>query len=132
MADGISAHGTIVKRNGTAIAELAGITPPALMRNDIELTVHNDNQDAYTLGIRRREPMTLSLNFVPSLGTHDHLTGLIKAHTDKSVDLYVIEYPDGSEYTFSGLVSNIAPDAPVDEKLSAEVTIRPTGGDAFA
>jgi hypothetical protein len=37
-SNGISAHGTIVKRNGLAIAELKDITPPPLSRKAIETT----------------------------------------------------------------------------------------------
>ena len=53
-SNGISAHGTIIKRNGRAIAELKDITPPALTRKPIDTTTHNSNDDSYVVGIRRK------------------------------------------------------------------------------
>jgi hypothetical protein len=40
-SNGISAHGTIIKRNGANIAELKDITPPALTRKAHR---HDDSQ----------------------------------------------------------------------------------------
>lgn len=143
MSDGISAQGTIIRRSPdpawppsapvggsvlfTDIGELRDITPPALSRNEIELTNHNDQDDSYIVGIRRHGTMTVNVNFVPTLASHDHLTGLQKAWFDGTRDIYQIEYPDGTIWVFSGFVTNVGPSAPVDDRLSADVSIRPTG-----
>lgn len=140
MSDGMSAQGTLIevsqdpnwKSQGgsvvfAAIAELREITPPALTRNTIELTNHNNSDDEYIVGIRRHGELTFNVNFVPTNGTHDHLTGLQKKWFDGTRDIYRLTYPDGSAWLFSGFVTNVAPSAPVDERLGADVTIRPTG-----
>jgi hypothetical protein len=140
---GISAQGTVISVSPdpnwpddapvggpvafVEIAELLDITPPALTRNQIETTSQNEEDDRYIVGIRRHGELGFSLNFVPTNGTHDHSTGLQKKWFDGSRDIYKIVYPDGSEWLFSGYVTNFAPSAPVDDKLSADVTIRPTG-----
>lgn len=139
MPLGISAQGTLVARSAntpsspsfTEIAELRDITPPALTRNPLEITTHNEDDDAYIVGIRRHGDLTMQMNFVPGNATHDETTGLQKAWLDGTCDIYRLTFPDGSAWLFSGYVTNIAPDAPVDDVLTAEVTIRPTGQHMF-
>jgi hypothetical protein len=69
------------------------------------------------------------LNFLPSDGSHDHITGLLKAMITEPppVDGYKVTYPDGTIWVMSGQVKGFTPMAPVDGKLSATVVIRPTG-----
>ena len=132
-SNAISAHGTIIKRNGTAIAELRDITPPPLTRKPIETTMHNSDDDSYVVGIRRKGELQFMLGFLPSGETsHNAVTGLMKAWADGSQDLYEIDFPDGATWLFSGFVSNIAPKAPVDGGLEANISIRPSGGQIFS
>ncbi len=130
----ISAQGTLIARAEqatptifTTIAELRTITPPPLTRNPIETTSHNEEEESFVVGIRRKGEMTFTLGFVPSLATHDNADGLQKAWNDGSRDVYRVTYPEGTQWLFSGYVTNIAPAAPVDDGLTADVTIRPTG-----
>jgi hypothetical protein len=126
---GISAHGAIVKRNGTAVGELRDLTPPAFSRKPIETTTHNSEDDSYVPGIRRKSEAQFQLNFLPyDDPTHDATTGLLDAWATGAIDLYEVYYPDGSIHAFSGFVSNISPKLPVDGELSAGVSIRPSGG----
>jgi len=131
MADsiGISAQGTIIRRNGTAIAELKDITPPSLTRNPLETTMHNSSDDSYVVGIRRRGELQFTINFLPQdETTHAAASGLIKAWADGSKDLYEIDFTDGGAWFFSGFVTQISPSAPVDGVLEAQISIRPTNG----
>jgi hypothetical protein len=135
MTQAISSHGTLIARapgggdplDFTDIAELGDIAPPALTRNEFDATTQDKDIDSYVLGVLRRGAMTVPINFLPTNGTHDHLTGLYKAMIDNSIDGYRITFPDDTEWVLSGQVQNIEPTAPVDGKLSAEVTIRFTG-----
>lgn len=128
-SNGISAHGTIIKRNGTAIAELKDITPPPLTRNPIETTTHNSDDDSYVVGVRRKGELQFMVNWLPSgEGTHDASTGLLAAWAEGSKDRYDILFPDGSSWLFSGFVTNVAPTNPVDGAFEASISIRPSGG----
>lgn len=145
---GMSAHGTVVARSGDPnwpdsapsggsvnfvdIAELEDITPPPLTRKAIDTTTHNQDDDRYVVGIRRHGDLSFKMNFIPNIGSHDEFTGLLASWKQGLRDIYRITFPDGSTWIFSGFVTNFAPAAPVDEKLSASVSIRPTGGHAFA
>lgn len=131
-SNGISAHGTIIKRNGVAIAELKDITPPALTRKPIETTTHNSDDDSYVVGIRRKGELQFMVNWLPfSEETHDAEDGLLDAWATGSKDLYEIDFPDGAIWLFSGFVTNIAPKSPVDGAQDANVSIRPSGGQVF-
>lgn len=128
-SNAISAHGTLISRNGTEIAELRDITPPALTRNTIETSSQNSSDDSYVVGIRRKGELSFTLGFLPSgEATHNSLAGLVAAWNDGSKDLYLLTFPDGATWQFSGFVTNVAPTAPVDGGLEATVNIRPSGG----
>jgi hypothetical protein len=127
-SNGISAHGTIIKRNGTPIAELKDITAPALTRKPIETTTHNSADDSYVVGIRRKGELTFNVNFLPSGEvTHGTVSGLLDAWATGSKDHYEIDFADGATWQFSGFVSNIAAKAPVDGAFEAAISIRPSG-----
>lgn len=128
-SNGISAHGTIVKRNGTPIAELKDITPPALSRKPIDTSTQNSDDDSYVMGIRRKGELQFMVNWLPGVDeTHDATTGLLDAWATGSKDLYEIDFPDGATWVLSGFVSNIAPKNPVDGVQEANISIRPSGG----
>src|SRR5687768_11054527 len=128
-SNGISAHGTIISLNGDPIGELRDITPPPLSRNPIETTTHNSDDDSYVVGIRRKGELQFMVNFLQSgEATHGTSDGLLAAWAAGSKDLYELEFPDGTEWIFSGFVVNIAPTAPVDGALEANISIRPSGG----
>jgi len=134
MSDAITAHGALVARAPTAtptqfttIAELADITPPPLTTPSTEVTPHNDNIDAYVVGVRKRGELALVLNFLGTEGTHDEQTGLILAWADQTKDGYKLTFKDGTIWLMSGFVTNFAPVTPAREGAqTANVTIRPT------
>ena len=138
MSDAISAHGTLVARQvaGTGaftdVAELRDITPPALTRNQIETTNQNDDDDSYVVGIRRRGDLTFNLGFLPSGAAHGISSGLMKSWEDGQLDGWRVTFPDGGVWIFSGYITNIAPTAPVDDGLTADVSIRPTNAMSIA
>jgi hypothetical protein len=143
MSEGMSAQGTLIAwspdpnwppsnpvggvTSYTDIAELRDITAPNLTRNEIELTNHNAQDDDYIVGIRRHGTMTFNINFVPGHASHDHLTGLQYSWFEGTRRIYRLTFPDGTAWLFSGFVTGFAPTAPVDDRLAADVTVRPTG-----
>jgi hypothetical protein len=128
-SNGISAHGTLIKRNGADIGELKDITPPALTRKAIDTSTHNSDDDSYVPGIRRKGELQFMVNWLPSgESSHDATDGLLAAWAEGSKDLYEIDFPDGSAWLFSGFVSNIAPKQPVDGVQEANISVRPSGG----
>lgn len=128
-SNGMSSHGAIVRRNGTAIAELKDTTPPPLSRKTFDTSTHNSEDDSYVVGTRRKGEMQFMVNFLPSGDpTHNANGGLITAWAAGSKDKYECEYPDGAIWLFSGFVVLIAPKLPVEGIMEANVSIRPSGG----
>ena len=138
MSEGISAQGTLIARQNlgsgafTNVGELRDITPPALSRNPIETTNHNDLDDGFVVGIRRRGELGFQINYLPGDISHDEVVGLMKSWNDAQLDGWRITYPDTSTVIFSGYITNIGPSAPVDDGLVADVSIRPTKLMAFS
>lgn len=135
MTLAISSHATLVAVQLTPggtfvdIAEQGDVTPPEFMRNEFDASVQNRNIDDYVLGILRRGSMTIPLNWLPTDNTHDHLTGVFKLLKDNTVTGFRITYPDTSatKWIMSGQIQSLKPGAPVDGKLSLDMTIRFSG-----
>lgn len=138
MGDAISAQGTIIERDPlgggsfAAIAELRDISGPALSRNPIETTNHNDQDESYVVGIRRHGEVTFTIGYIPTETSHDDSSGLIDSWQDGDRDVFRITYPDGTAWVFSGFITNFSVNAPVDDGLTADVSIRTTGAMLFA
>jgi hypothetical protein len=111
----------------TDVAELRDLTPPALQRNTIETTTHNETWDKKVVGIKRHGDLSADLNFEPSNATQDHLTGLQKSYDDGARDIWRITYPNTEKWLFSGYITGFEVDAPVDDRLAADLTVAVTG-----
>lgn len=111
----------------TNIAEQGDITPPALSRNEFDSTTQLEDIDSYVLGVLRRSTVTVAMNFIPTEETHDEQTGLYKLMIDNTMTGWRFTFPDATAWIASGQVTNIQPTAPVDGKLSANVTLRFSG-----
>jgi hypothetical protein len=138
MGLAISAQGTIIERDPlgggafAAIAELRDISGPALSRNPIETTNHNDQDESFVVGIRRHGEVTFQVGYIPTDASHDDTAGAINSWQNGDRDVFRITYPDGTQWVFSGFITNFAVSAPVDDGLVADVSIRTTGAMLFA
>lgn len=134
-----TSHGTVLAWQATPggaftnIAELGDISFPELSRNEFDAVTQEKDIDAYVLGVLRRGAFTVGLNFLPMDATHNHLVGLQKHLIDNTITGYKITVPAiaggdaGIVWIMSGQVQAISPKAPVDGKLSADLTLRFSG-----
>lgn len=129
-----SGHGAVISYQPTPggawseIAELRDISTPGLSRNEFDATTQNLDIDTYVLGVLRREPLAVSVNFIESgEATHDHLTGLQKLIIDNTITGFRYTFPGGLVWIMSGQVSGVRMTDPVDGLQSADVTIRLSG-----
>ena len=132
----LSGHGTILAVQLTPggaftdIAELGDITPPSLERNEFDATTQNEDIDAYVLGVLRRGLFSVPLNFIPDEATHDHITGVQKLLIDNTMTGWKVSFNQVSpviDWIMSGQVKSFVPSAPVDGKLSADMSVRLSG-----
>lgn len=118
----------------TTIAEVTDISGPGLGADTIEVT-HHESPAASTNHMGAREfiggladggEVTLSLNFLPGNSGHASLLGAVGARAAQACS---ITFPDtgAGAFTFNAFVTGFDPKAPVDDKLSADVTLKVTG-----
>lgn len=134
---GIDATGTALSRSNmqstptfTDVANIMDITGPGISRNTIDVTSH-DSPNGYREflgGLRDGGEVTFDINFDPAEDTHSQLITDLDAADP--ID-YRVEFPNGATWTISGILTGFEPGAPVDDKLTASVTIKVTGKPTF-
>lgn len=103
------------------LAEIIDITLPEQVREAIETThTQTANGDA---------------TFIPaSVVDNGELQVEIAFLPDKAVPIkqpvesIEVDFPSGTKWTFDGFMTNHAPSAPIDDRMTASVTIKVTGG----
>ena len=128
-SNGVSAHGTLVYRNGTLIPELRDVSPPQLRRDVIERTRIGDEDDDYRASIRQKGRLAFTLNLL--FDEPEHL-GLLDAWTTTQVDTWELHFADGAVWTFDGFVCEFGPENPVDGVQSVRVAVCVTDDIAFS
>lgn len=136
----ISAFGTKLQiGDGTAppnevftdIAEVLDISGPALALDTEDTTSHGSTGGwEEVIGtVLRSGDVTFDVNFIPTEGTHNAATGLIKDMVDKTKRNFKLIFPNAASTTwsFAAIVTGFSPSEPVVGKLSASVTLKLTG-----
>jgi hypothetical protein len=129
------AHGTQLKRAGTAIAEVVSISDVSYFVDEIDVT-NTDSGGIYEKkpGLKGAGDVTLECNM-----RLDDTTGQVQAYTDaaaKTISSYTIEGPSTAAFswTFDGFVKEFATITPVaaSEIAKVRITFCITGGATFA
>lgn len=131
----IDAYGTILKRNGTAIANVTNLNPPPISAEMYEATQHDGpGWDEYIPGLLRGGQVTLDCDFVPTDATHSYAAGLIKDMVDKTLQSFSLEFSDSgtTTWSFSAYVASFTPAAPTAGKLTAAVALQISGDPTLA
>lgn len=135
MSEAVAGFGALLKRGDggapevfTPIAEVTGISGPALSQETAEVT-HHESPGGFgeMIGtILRAGEVTLELNFIPINVTQKNLrTDLV----NKTLRNFKIVFPDpaATTWSFSALVTSFEVTEPVDDKLGASVTLSISG-----
>ena len=122
--------------NFVDIAEVLDITGPSLSLDTEDATSHGSTGgwEEVVGTILRSGDVTFDLNFIPTEGTHNHATGLLRdmANRTKRNFEYVFTDPVSTKWSFTALVTAFGPSAPVTGKLTASVTLKLTGQPTLA
>jgi predicted secreted protein len=128
MTSAKATFGTILTRSGSAIAELTNIGSPKLTAGEIDVT-SMDSADGYKefiQGLRDGGEVGIEGNFISS-DTNGQI-GLVADFNAGTVQAFVITFPDGTTWTFSGFVKGFElNDAEVEGKLGFKASIKVTG-----
>lgn len=126
---GNSARGTTLTGPGGAIASVVSISGPGLSLETADVTAHDspDGWEEAVGTILRSGEVTLDINYDPTAASHKNAgSGLIALLIARTPVSWTFGGPMGA-WSFSGLVTKFEPQAPHNGKLSASVTIKPTG-----
>ncbi|KKL29023.1 hypothetical protein LCGC14_2369280 [marine sediment metagenome] len=130
MTIAIDAHGTLLKLGDggggsevfTTVAEVTDISGPSMTLDPIDVTSH-DSTAAYREfigGLLDAGEVTLTINYVPTAGTHDATTGLIADMVARVVRNFQLVFPDSgtTTWSFAALITAFEPAEPIDDKLA--------------
>ena len=99
----------------------------------VEATNHQSPANAagnpyreYITGAEDGEEVTIPVNYDPTDGTHDNITGL-RSKKGALVNFELHEPGNPNKASFSALVIGVSRSYPVDDIMQMEVTLKPTG-----
>lgn len=108
----------------TTLGKQRDVTPPGFSVDMVDAT-HNESPDAteeVIPGIVRTSDISFQLEYDPVSAT----TALIEAAA-RTLKTFRSVWPDGRYITFSGYITEFAPEAPTEDKQMAAVTIKRSG-----
>lgn len=145
MTGAVASHGTLLQKgNGagpevfTTIAEVTEITPPALKRESIDATSHASPAAWHEKlkGLKDPGQVTFSINYLPANATHGIGVGglLGDFSNDTTISNWKLVFTDGSStaWIFPAFVVSFAPKAPLNGRLTADVTLEISGQPTLA
>jgi len=143
MTSAISSFGTLLKigdglspESFTTIAEVTDISGPGLELDAIEATSHSSTggYKEFIGGLLDGGEVSFEISFIPTNATHSYTSGLIYALRNRTVRNFQLVFPNvgATTWAFAALVTGFEPKEPVDDKLSASVTLKITGQPTLA
>lgn len=129
-----NAHGTQLRIGDggdpeafTTVAQVRDITGPGLSTNIITASDHDSMGVVTKLpGLKDGGQVTFDVNLDSAHATHDETTGLYGAFVARTDKNWEVVFTDGTTWAFSGIVQAFSPNAPVDDALTASITIEVT------
>jgi predicted secreted protein len=111
----------------TALANCTGITPPGIERETIDVTSHGSPEQwmEFIAGLKNGGEVSLELNYDPR--EHDVPLQEQLASDGDPRNFKIVWPKQLGEWSFAAVMTGFAPDAPYDDKLSAEVKFQVSG-----
>jgi len=125
---GLAAFGTALKRGATTVASVNNISGGGLKRATEDVTAHDSTGgfDEKVATILNSSEIKLDINYDPDNATHKALIADMVAGT--KVTDFTIVLPGGQIWAYAGAyVTGFDPSEPFAGKMSASVTITPSG-----
>lgn len=123
----ISGFNTLMRWNGTLVAEVKDVTPPTFTRTALDAT-HQQSPGAWMemiKGIKDPGQWSFEVNFIPSGVSHQAILSDLNDNCNKGV--IRVTFPDGEYWECDAFLLTVAPSAPVDGLLTATMTFQSAG-----
>jgi len=130
MTTAIDTFGTTISLDAVPISQIQDISGPNLSTDTDETTNHSSpgQVEEFIATIKRTGEITFPMVYNPGDASH---VALQAAWSAKSLDPYIITYPDGSTWEFDAYCTGLGEAAPVAGHWSKDVTLRPSGEPIF-
>jgi predicted secreted protein len=131
MSSAVSGFGTTLTRDGNTIAELTKIDGIEVELDTKEVTNHQ-SADSYRefIGVLfSGGEINIEGNFIGS--DTDGQVALYDDMHDKTIQDFVMTFPDASVFTFTALVTKFKVEAPLEEAIAFSATLKISGKPTF-
>ena len=120
----------------TDIAELINLGGPGLSLDTVEVT-HTGSTNKYReyiAGLLDAGEVSAEVNFLPANATQNEAAGILKDIKDRTKRNFKIVFPDSGSATwsFAAFVTAFEPSAPIDDRMTASITLKLTGDPTLA
>lgn len=120
-----------VPENFSTVAEVRSISGPTLTTDILDVTNHESQGGVreFKGGLIDPGELTFDLAFQPGEPTHGNKAGLQRDQLAKTTRNYHLVWPPGIGFTwaFVGIITGLPLTFPIDEVITASVTIKITG-----
>lgn len=147
MTDASIGHGNLFQMFDTVaspdawvtIGEVKNITPPQFSRDAVDAT-HTESPDGFrefVAGLSDAGEMSCELNLVPDSYTMDLILGTFSTREPQQFRILFADgtqtgpSPTCSRFTANGIVTGFPLEAPMDDVMSATLTVKITGKPTF-
>jgi hypothetical protein len=131
MSNAIGAINTLLKADGTLIAEVRSINGLSLSVKSVDTTSHSSAEpwDEATATLLSAGDLSFEINYIPTDPTHNNSSGLLSFLTNRATKDWTLTFPDSAatSWGFKGFINKFDMQAPVDNVLTAKITIKATG-----
>lgn len=113
----------------TAIAEVHNFSGPGKTQEAVDAT-HTDSPSRTKekiAGMAEEGDVQIDINWVPSDATQDNTDGLRSKIGSATPTNFEMVFPDAEQAAFSAIVADMSPSQPIEDRMTASVTLTPTG-----
>jgi len=109
-----------------AIAEVIEISPPNQQADDVDVThmASPGQTREFIQGLIDPGEMSITINWVPSDATDVIIQALKTSGATRQMR---ITWPNNVKWTFSGFIKGFEPSSPIDDRMTATITVRVSG-----
>ena len=127
VTQAIAGYGTTLKRNGNTIAELTSLTGPKKSADVIDVTNFSspNSYREFIRGFKNGGEVGMTGNFIA--GDTNGQIGLETDFEAGTVQTFVMEFTDGTTWTFSAVIKDLGTEASFDGKVSFSATLTISG-----